>query len=106
MFTMRSLSFPFTSGSDVLTSADNPSHHFGRRYSFSVALGNSASQSARGLAQSKTLRECMAVSSWRQLLDCASPLALSDDDGASLNRYSGGEGARSVGEGACGFDAT
>jgi len=35
-----------------------------------------SSESARGLAQSKTLREFTAVASGRQLLDCASPLAL------------------------------
>jgi len=35
-----------------------------------------SSESARGLAQSKTLREFTAGSNGRQLLDCASPLAL------------------------------
>jgi hypothetical protein len=33
-------------------------------------------KSARGLAQSKTLRDRLAGPSGRQLLDCASPLAL------------------------------
>ncbi len=46
---------------------------------FSVSPGDSASQSARGLAQSKTLREFVADPGKRQLLDCASPLALSGD---------------------------
>jgi hypothetical protein len=40
-----------------------------------------AGKSARGLAQSKTLRDGVAGSSGRQLLDCASPLAL------FLNRF-------------------
>src|SRR5438477_13164453 len=34
------------------------------------------SESARGLAQSKTLRAAQRSRNWRQLLDCASPLAL------------------------------
>src|SRR5947207_2839906 len=34
------------------------------------------SESARGLAQSKTLRAARIARNWRQLLDCASPLAL------------------------------
>jgi hypothetical protein len=48
-------------------------------YPFIADQGNSTSQSARGLAQSKTLREFKGGMSRRQLLDCASPLALSDD---------------------------
>jgi len=36
-------------------------------------------ESARGLAQSMTLRAAGAGPPWRQLLDCASPLALSHD---------------------------
>src|SRR5438874_6372001 len=48
---------------------------------------DSPSQSARGLAQSKTLREFVAGLSGRQLLDCTSPLALSDDVSATSNRH-------------------
>ena len=36
-------------------------------------------ESARGLAQSMTLRAAQARPVWRQLLDCASPLALLHD---------------------------
>src|SRR2546426_3845733 len=39
---------------------------------------SASSESARGLAQSKTLRGRQCHRGWRQLLDCASPLALSD----------------------------
>ena len=58
-----------------------------REFQFGVGQGGASSQSARGLAQSKTLRETMADPSVRQLLDCASPLALSQAAGATPTRY-------------------
>src|SRR5258706_1083684 len=44
-------------------------------------------KSARALAQSKTLRELVARWRGRQLLDCASPLALSHGGCTALNAY-------------------
>src|SRR5207248_6444642 len=52
-------------------------------------------KSARGLAQSKTLREAPTCRSWRQLLDCASPLALCAKH-IRLARHADGKGRFSV----------
>src|SRR5262245_17448267 len=64
---------------------------FPRWYLLSVG-GGWPSQSARGLAQSKALRDFMAGSSGRQLLECASPLALSHEVRITLiiSRYGSG----------------
>src|SRR5438093_2824 len=75
--------YPSASAQRVVWADAAAAYPFGRAGTsgvpVSVAQGDSLSQSARGLAQSKTLREFMAGWSGRQLLDCASPLALSDD---------------------------
>jgi hypothetical protein len=55
-----------------------------------------SSESARGLAHSKTLREFTASATGRQLLDCASPLALWDDGVGTLSCTGAVEMAGSV----------
>jgi len=54
-------------------------------YVLSVGQVDSPCLSARGLTQSKTLRELLGGWNGHQRLDCASPLALSDDVGGKLN---------------------
>ena len=65
---------------DPLRPVTHPAGTFSFRegYLFTVGQGDSTPQSGRG-PHSKTLRDFAVGSSGRQLLDCASPLALSGD---------------------------